>query len=627
MGFRDILAPALGIGCMGQSVYSSPARFRIFEVPPESEGDDARIGFSSYTGAFIGYIPLDIQNVKFRNIRFVVDEQGPKEFDFELNSDPGIPLLRFSECVFSISDVNVFRGYIWGYPGPEKKPEETWKYKGKGIRERLKNRKIALKPGENIYTIDEITSSGSDMIITTVEPIQSVGVGQVAIVQEPADDANAVRGDITAVGTNTVTVTNPAAVSDTTDKGLLYVLPAEWSDPTTRVSDFLKQVVSSYLSELPVSQTTDFIADSDHVLTGSVVDVDGMQVDELFRHIRQIAPGWRLHINTESQIVFEEKPASPVGVFVIGYDGHEADEQKDDDSVVNRWYVNRKEGRETDRSGFKNGAIATDDTSRALYGLIEDEEDVPVYYGDDLCEKIAEGLLQQTKDPLTTIKVKKVPFQHYEIGPWLVVTPPRESTYTVVDPESLPGWTAGPGITASLNTTNLVKGAAAIELQYDSSAIGSTYVYNTDLILTEATMMRVWYRCTRIGQELVFGFGETSYTEHQHTVYGYSTQWRPLDIPLEGVDIQSVGQIGFRIVDSGYGSGGDTGGVDRFLFDEISVEMVYARHLELDLTEVEYVLGEERYCNLTFGQRRSELDQWLAGVFRKLKNQRIALQN
>jgi len=648
MGFRRILAPCYGIGAYGQNAYQQASKFRVYQFPPDI--GLAKIQVFSPTRVFLGDLGLDIKEVPVASYEFHYGAEGGIDFNLELNEEPDFPIVRFAEVVFWIGDVRVFRGYVFKYPGPEKKVGESWKYSGHGMGKRLEKRKIALKVGINIYNIDAISISGNTVTVTTQDPLgytEEEALYNVCIVSNAENSDNDGRFEISDVGTNYVKFLNPAGENQSLNIGLLTILPREWSDPTTRISTLIAQVISEYMDNIPISRVPTLIETSPQAVTGDVVDLDGMALDEFFKLMREVAPEFYLYVDAQSRIVFREKEERIVAVAIIGYDGFEqANEIRNDNDVVNRWFVNRKAGKEEVKAGFKNGGFAQDDTSIAEIGLLESDKDVPVYFGNALCDALAEALLEDSKDPKTTIQVTGVPFAYYPIGLWKVITLPRRRNSIIYNGDTLTGWNYNSElITLSIDSQEKLFGAGSLKASYDVTANGKAFTFDLNLVLIDPVKLTFFYKPGKIGQRLIFGYGETSYTENEEEVYGYSLQWRPKIIDLSQFQGSKIGQIGFRVEydDSyveqstaavGIGQPGypfawpfGAAASDVFRIDQIVVDSTSSEHKIIELVDVKLKnKQEDQSGDLVYGKRYIGLDGELAGVSRSLKTQRLALR-
>lgn len=624
MSFKSIVAPALGIGSMGSMIFAQKQQFKVFVAPTFPDLDEINLEISSYTGAFLGKIPLDIQETIVTSLEFRYGEEGSIDFSIELNQEPSIPLLRFTEVALVFNTEKIFRGYIWKSPGPDKKPGESWKYSGYGMAKRLEKAKVILKPDVNVFQIDHIEQMDNDSKVF-VDPLlpEANLEGRVCIVEDADDDNNNGRFDITYNEfVQFVQFVNPAGLEQVLNKGLLTILPKEWSEPTTTLSQLLRQVVSNYVVNLPISSGVGSIEDNDSLLTGSVINIDKITIAEFFKQLRMITQDMDLFVDGDSVINFRNKPTKPISTIVLGYDGHDVENHRNEDEVVNRWTVNRKLGKEEDRSGFEIGGLAQDDTSIKNFGLVEDDQEVPVYYGDELCQKMAEALVEQTKDPKDTITIKSAPFAHYKIGPWRVITNPRPDETILDDCESTDGWTTSGTVSLSVETENVVFGAGAIKASYGSGSTGATFSLAMDFNCVDPTFLRFWYKGPRTGQRIRFAFGDQSLDfddpDRSREVFVYSTRYRRLDIPISNISLRHLGRVGFKIEDPHNG--------DYLLVDRISISSTVSSHLDIDLKEVKMCMNTRRYCDLIYGALPSRMDDYLAGVFRSVKMLKLALR-
>lgn len=311
---------------------------------------------------------------------------------------------------------------------------------------------------------------------------------------------------------------------------------------------------------------------------------------------------------------------------------------------MNRLFVNRKVGKEEKRAGYINGAVASDETSIAEIGLLESEEDVPVYWSDALCQKFADAQIQIMKDPKRTLILKDVPWGYYPIGLWKIITQPKRRTNVLNECESTSGWVwDSERVTFTADIAEKVFGARSLKAVFDEGAIGASWTYDLNFVVIDPILIRLMYKAGRIGQRVLFGYGETSYLENTVELYGYSTQWRPRIIDISSFSKGKIGQIGFRIEDASTGEGAAEVGIgtpgfpilhsfsierpEDFRFDKIEIISTASQH---DIIELVNVKGKcrdgEKSMELTFGARSVGLDGEIVGLARSLKTTKLALR-
>lgn len=644
MGFRSVFSSGFGYSILGMMPSGGVARFSVFGFPDLE--NQPRANVYAPDGIEIGYLPLDIQDSQVIGYKFRYGFTGSLDFSMEFNSEPDFPQVRFAELLFYIGNRKAFRGYISKYPGPEKKNTDPWRLQGLGMIARFDKKKIALKTGLNLYQIQSISISGSDVTVTVPDALGSTDVlGCVALVKDATNQDNNGRFQITAYSSNSITFFNAAGANQALAVGTLYILPREWSSPITMLSDLIKQVVASYMDDIPVLTDVSLIDDSPEIVTGDTVDLDGMKLSDFFSHMRTLAPDYRLYVDESKRVVFTKKSSDLVAILLIGYEMNETQETLDDSEVINRWYVNQKKDRTAVApQGFKAGAVSSDATSIANYGLLESEQDVPVYYGTGLCQAMADALVESTKNPKNTITVKNAPYAYYELGMYKIITQPRMRDSVLHTCEDLTGWSYNSErIAASIQSSDVVYGNGAIRLAYDHYAEGEVFYLSPNLPIMNPQRIRFWYKGSRIGQEVSFMYGQDSYSENAVSFTVYTTRWRPYEVDISGFTGSKLGQFGFRLDDSGpvrsqatFGSGllgtpfawgNRYSSVSYLYFDEITMFSLSSEQKLMELTEVEAVREENAVCNLTFGPRAEGMPEYLAKQFRNLETARISIRS
>lgn len=642
MSFKTISGAVKGMGALGQLAFGQPGRWRAFDIVD----DQTLVKIEAFTpsGSILGLLAVDVQNTVVSSSKFKTGDHGATEFELALNQDPGFPLVRFMRIVFWIGNKRVFGGYIWKYPGPEKKVTEPFKYSGFGLGQRLYKNKIALKLLENVYQIDSITMNGSNMTVKALSNLFTTDIiGCVAIVKGAEDPHSSGRFDIVSVpALDSIIVVNPAGVNQSIDLGTLYILPREWSVPTTLISDLVKQVVENYFSDLPIVQSTDLIEDTPDAITNAVVDLDGMEDADFLDKMRVLLPDHLIYVDDLGRVVLREK-LGLIETLLIGYDAHETSEVRNDDAIVNSLTVNRKQGKETEKAGlFTSAGFAEDDDSVAEDGRSSDEADVPVFWGDDLCQAFAEASVAQTKDPKTTFTVRNMPFRRYRLGDYRWLSPPMRSETIISECQDVSEWDYDPEI-ITLEEDQSVKqfGAGSIRFDYGSTAVGQQVVLLTDITMTEPERLRFWFKGSRYGQRLTVGIGESSIEEHTFQLFVNSGKFKPFDINPSSLGISRLMKIGFIIEEAGEeqesGALGFTIGHPyvwptplpgeqlSLWVDRVSLISTAPLDRTFELVEVEYDI-DLRVCHLTFGSRKESLDNFLAGQLRNLNSSKLALR-
>lgn len=641
MSYRGVAGAAIGIGAMGQLAYGQPARWRAF-VEDDNQ-DLVKIEVMTPSGSIIGLLPLDVQNTIVKSFKHKSGDKGGTEFELVLNEDPGFPLVRFTEITVWIGTKRDFHGYIWKYPGPEKKIGDPFVYSGFGMGKRLEKQKIALKLYRNVYQIDSISMAGSDMTVqSTVNLFPEDVVGCVAIVKGAESNASDGRFDIIGAGLDYVTVVNPAGVNQTLDIGTFYILPREWSDPTTKISDLIKQVITEYFGDLPIAQSLDFIEDTPDALTGAVIDLDGMALDDFIEKMRTLLDDWLIYIDEKSCPVLHAKEGLKE-TLVVGYDAQETDETRDEDSIVNRITVNRKQGKETQRVGFISQAgFAEDADSIAVNGAFEDEVDVPVFWGDALCQAYAEADLARRKEPKITFMVRNMPYRRWPLGNYRFISPPRLTETIISTCQDADEWTFNDELLGLFEDSSTKQfGAGSIRIDYDIAALDEEVILATDVSLADATRLRFWYKGSIYGQRLKVGIGENSITEHTFQIEVHSGKWKPYDIDVSSLGMSRLVKFGFIFDESPSEFDSATfgflfgvlfewpwplSGLLSFYVDQISLVSNAPQDRTFELVEVEKVADDKRVCHLTFGARKEMFDNFMAGQFRSLQSARLALR-
>lgn len=644
MSLTEISGAALGVGAFGQLALGQPARWSAFA--PEEDDDLLKIVASTPSGSVLGVFYMDIQNTAVRNFSFKTGDKGGTEFKMVLNQDPGFPLVKFTNITVFQGSRRIFRGYIWKKPGAGKNQNDPWEYSGFGKGKRLEKNKISLVLNENVYQIDAITMNGNDMTVQSIANLASTDVvGCTAIVKGSENESSDGRFTITAAATDSVTMVNPAGVAQTLDLGTLYILPREWSETTTMISDLIKQVVTNYFSDLPISQSTALIEDTPDALTNAVVDLEGLDFAEFFEQMRTLLNETHLlYIDEYDRVVLREKSGT-VDTLLVGYDAHEVNETENENAIINRVTVNRKVGKETQKVGLITAAgFAEDADSIANDGVFADEQDVPVFWGDSLCQSFADAFVAKNKDPKITFRVENMPFRYYPLGDYRWISVPRRTETVLSECQDTTEWTWDDELITLVEDTGVKQfGAGSIRFDYDSSAAGKQVVFNTDFRLNEAEKLRFWFKGSLYGQTLTVGIGESSIEEHTFSLFVNGGTWKPYDIDLSSLGLSRIKKLGFIIPDDpdprgsaalGLGPAGlplgwsDPLPSEQFSLwvDQISVLSVTSIDRTFELVELEYEATEKRVCHLTFGSRAEGLDKMLAAQIRSLKTARLALR-
>ena len=171
----------------------------------------------------------------------------------------------------------------------------------------------------------------------------------------------------------------------------------------TNISDIVSWIVENVvIKNIPVVFDSREIIIGERITTTNFI-VGKDSVSKVFDTLAILA-NYDWGIDVAGVFYFRPKNSSEVKRALIeGYKSGEFSVKENTDRIVNKWTVTRKTG---GVGGWSIGAIANDETSIARFGRKEKSYQVPGFFDVDDCEVIASGLLAQSKDPSSYVKIK-----------------------------------------------------------------------------------------------------------------------------------------------------------------------------------------------------------------------------
>lgn len=625
MGFKTIRLAVKGIGMFASKMYSESSPFQTWEdfIDENNNGDD-RLDFRTISGTLLGSIPLGIQNTKFRNLEFEVDDFGSKSIRFELNSLPDFPMERFTVIRIRVDGIDTFGGYVFKYPRQGSSYKQKLEYQGLGFRERLK--KVSIRPtlDKHFYTIQSITKAGLNVEIklnTAVHP--SINPGAVFYIKTALNSRNNGKYTVISIMGDTLIALRPDGIGQEIAQGTVTILPSQWTNATTPVSDILKQIVLEYLPQVKgIIASTGGITTSSSVPLGGGIDLEGITIEKAFDFIRNMLGGqWDLVVEPDGRITLNPKTTAIIEKIFSSYDGQIFDFEENLDNIVNIVEVNRKKEKAEDgTTPMTLVALKTNPTSVAKYGPMESSIDVPAYFTEEIGDSLAEAEINAKSEPKEEGSAKKGKWKFWKFGNYSIVT--EEGYYKEIlnEMDSLTGFTVPPEVTASISTAIFITGAGSLKLAFGSSAHEKEVKYALDKRVSGLKSFYLYIYGNKVGTYLRFGIGKDSFKEHLFKLtINQTTNPSLIEIPVSHLPIDHIKEFGVIFDNPQDGT--------EIYIDEVAIKSYTSLHKTQPLKLVKYKYTPfNKYCELTFGVNSSKQENWLAALNAKIESQSMAMK-
>lgn len=626
MGFKTIRLAVKGIGMFASKMYSESSPFQTWEdFIDENNGGDDRLDFRTVSGTLLGSIPLGIQNTKFRTLEFDVDEFGSKSIKFELNSLPSFPLERFTVIRIRVDGIDTFGGYVFKYPRQGSSRNQKLEFQGLGFRERLK--KVTIRPtiDKHFYRIQSITKAGLNVEIklnTNVHP--TINPGNVFYIKNALNSRNNGKYTVVSILGDTLIALRPDGIEQEIAQGTVTILPTQWTNPTTPVSDILKQIVLEYLPQVKgIIASTGGITTSSSVPIGGGIDLEGITIEKAFEFIRNMLGGqWNLVVEPDGRITLNPKSSAIIEKIFSSYDGQIFDFDENLDNIVNIVEVNRKKEKSEDgTTPMTLGALKSNPTSVAKYGPMEGPIDVPAYFTDEVCEALATAEINAKSEPKEEGSAKKGKWKYWKIGTYSIVT--EEGYYKEIlnEMDSLDGFVFPPEVAASISTAIFITGAGSLKLSFGNSAHEKEVKYSLDKRVSGLKTIYLYIYGNKLGSYLRFGIGKDSFKEYLFPItINQTSNPELIAIPVANLPIDRIKEFGF-IFDI------PQNGTEVYI-DEVAIESYTSLHKTQPLKLVKYKYTPyNKFCELTFGVNSSKQENWLAALNAKIESQSMAMKD
>jgi hypothetical protein len=329
----------------------------------------------------------------------------------------------------------------------------------------------------------------------------------------------------------------------------------------------------------------------------------------------------RWGVDGDGDFYFETRDTVIVKNWIAGYDFQSFDPALDIQNIYNRIKVTRKFN--STESGWTIGAISNDLRSQAKYGIKEFNQQLLGVYSDDDCQIVADTLLAEFSEPKFAAKVKRIPIRtvsdFIERGFHRFVAPPSEYRAEVQDCDDADDWdsdaTSADDLVHSLNTSLFVSGLGSIQMSW-SDADGASIVAPITAI-GKIQKVRCWINGNRQGLLVRLGIGFGSFTQYQKLIaFDVTGAFFPVEFDVSAENIFALNQVGFTVLDSSQAT--------TVLIDRIELDIVGAKHYEMELTTSRYTLEPNRQtADAEFGPRKKILHDYVAEVLARAEENRV----
>lgn len=594
----------------------------IYENYDDPDTND--ISFTSLTGSLVNAISLGAEKTILHKLVIKEDQQGSKEFTLSLNEMPTIPLIKGTKVNFSVNGSNLFTGYIWRTPEPGTNEKGYFVFSGFGMKKRLEKQIIV----ENtLYNITDVNQSGLNTIyiIDSIFPTD-IEVGQRVLVANCEERSNNVNALVTNITSNTLTVANNG-ISETPPNATLKVLPLEWSDGATLISDLFKQVITTYDNGATgISYSASRIETTSGVILGGQTgcDLNGMTIWKFIDTIRPslLAQGYELGVDRDGYYFLKTRNQTTTDVKCIGFDANEFTIQTDIDGVINSVTVGRKRGMSEGGAGYSVAANAESLESIALYLRNHKKLEIPSYLPDEFALEYAESYVANNKDPKVSASIKGLDFDGaVEFANHDIAVNPFTTNRVLNIMDTFDGWSTDSAITRSLSSIVRVLGAASHKLEFDSDSGTLTHRLDFSPFIKafSAQSFSFWIRSNKPGSVVRCAIWDGTAETIIETVIAEENVFQEVTYEVENYS-GDIEWIEFRF--------DNTEDNTIIYLDLIQMVDFYSQRYTLPVEEVTYTLAPEgETTDIQYGQAFDRFDDMIAGVISQMENFKLLLRD
>lgn len=311
-GFPEGFGSAYGTSCKGQ-----PTDATIFQEYSGGTGEDSNVQLSSVAGSVLSQFPLGIQYPKLSSMKNTVNQFGPLSGELVFAEMPDVPLPDFASYKLKIDSKSVMKGYLYDTPDQTSTSKKGFSYKSYGMIKRLEGETISNFNKWNIHKIeiggeddtDAILYLGANVSYPQNLQIANIQPNQVLYVRDTDDSDNEGKFRVAQViDSLTVRIHNPSVVSQNIILGTVEILPKEWGDPLTLVSELANQVFKTYGQRVPILYSSNLIQTTYGITTLGELYLEGMSLFKFIELVCDMLGGlWYCGVNADGFYFLEKK--------------------------------------------------------------------------------------------------------------------------------------------------------------------------------------------------------------------------------------------------------------------------------------------------------------------------------
>ncbi|XDD52560.1 hypothetical protein AB3N59_20305 (plasmid) [Leptospira sp. WS92.C1] len=632
-GLPEGFGSVYGTSCKGE-----PTDATIFQEYSGGPGEDSNVQLSSVSGSVLSQFPLGIQYPKISSMLNVVNTMGPLSGQLVFAQMPEVPLPDFASYKLKIDSKSVMKAYLYDTPDQTSTSKKGFTYKAYGMIKRLEGETISNFNKWNIHSIEVTGPDSTDAILylgANVDFPQNLYTAliepdQILYVRDTDDSDNEGKFRVLEViDALTIRIHNPSVVSQNIILGTIEILPKEWGDPLTLVSELVDQVFKTYGQRVPILYSSNLIQVTPGITTLGELYLEGMSLYKFIELVIDMLGGlWYCGVNADGFYFLEKKQEEPIDKFAVGWKVNDVDIKIDRDWVWN--YIEIYSKSETG-SGTVKLYSELNETSEKKWGRKTPPGggiEVPASFTKEIAIKLCKNLLELHKDPRILITIKNAPYKYYKFGDYSVAFPSKDYVEILDEMDELSTWTSSDPVklSATASKDTLISGSRSHKLVL-SNAHGVTYskVFNVRrnglknlLFYIYSTQKDNWISNQEgiVHVYIIDSLGEI----HEKSVpIDLESTWIPFPPwDISGLGIKTIVEVGFRFNHP----------PDCVIYiDELRTRSHTSVTHTVPLVEVEYNNAPtKKNCKLTFGGKQT-LEKYLSGYLSQIETLRYLARN
>ncbi|MBM9502878.1 hypothetical protein JWG44_21735 [Leptospira sp. 201903071] len=631
-GLPEGFGSVYGTSCKGE-----PTDATIFQEYSGGNGEDANVQLSSVAGSILSQFPLGIQYPKISSMKNVVNQFGPLSGELIFAEMPEVPLPDFASYKLKIDSRSVMKAYLYDTPDQTSTSKKGFSYKSYGMIKRLEGETIS---NSNKWTIHKIEVSGpdeTDAILTLGANVNfpqnlysaDIQPDQVLYIRDTEDSDNEGKFRVVEVtGALTLRIHNPSVVLQNIILGTIEILPKEWGDPLTLVSELVDQVFKTYGQRVPILYSANLIQPTPGITTLGELYLEGMSLFKFIELVVDMLGGlWYCGVNADGFYFLEKKKSEPIDKFAVGWDYNDLDIKIDRDWVWNyiEIFAKSEEG-----SGTVKLYSELNESSEKKWGRRTPPGggiEVPASFTKEIAILICRNLLELHKEPRVLITIKNAPYKFYEFGDYKIAFPAKPYYEVLDDLDSLGGWSSSDNskLSVVLSNDTLISGSKCHKMIFTGcDEVTYSKIFNvrknglTDIHFYLYSSAIDDFNTNPDGM-IQFYIIDSTGTKHEKSFpISIESKWIPCPWNIASLKIKQIVEVGFQfknVPDS------------VIYFDELKVRSDTSITHTVPLVEVEYNNPPtKKNCKLTFGGKQT-LEKYLSGYLAQIETLRYIARN